>query len=88
MESFTLYYKVEGLPLQYLNQKNHALECLTISQVALEGGVAYLEYILTCLHFLHIMTGEVPLSMQWYDLRFLQGNPSHGNGAGNASEPG
>jgi hypothetical protein len=31
-----------------------------------------------------MMAGELPLSVQWYKLRFLQGQPSHGNGAEDA----
>ena len=43
-------------PCKCYDQKIHALEYLTRSPLPLQALLAQLESILTCLHFLHIMT--------------------------------
>ena len=56
MESFTLYYRGIRPSLQRPGQKIHALGVLTVSPLPLQALLAQLDGILTCFHFLHIMT--------------------------------
>jgi hypothetical protein len=71
---------------KHFNQKIHAPGGLTASRSPSQAARTCSQYILTGFTFLHMMTAAIPLSLQWYHTRFLQGYPSHGNGAGDASD--
>jgi hypothetical protein len=71
---------------KHFNEKIHAPGGLTASRSPSQAARTCVQYILTGLTFLHMMTAAIPLLLQWYQTRFLQGYPSHGNGAGNASD--